>query len=974
MTGDRWQQVSKIYHAARQFDERDRGAFVRDACAGDEVLQREVESLLGYGSVAESPIERPAAAVVAQILDPAIVERAGQQIGPYTIESLLDSGGMGDVYRARDTKLGREVAIKILPVMFSADFDWRARFEREARLLAALNHPHIAQIYGLEESGGVQALVMELVPGNTLGQMIQANAKPGRGLPLALALDLARQIADALQAAHEKGIIHRDLKPANIKVTPDGSIKVLDFGLAKPIVGDAGSVEPLELPTVTIGRTREGVIVGTPAYMSPEQATGRTADRRSDIWAFGCVLFEMLTARRAFDAEDIAATISAVISKEPEWTALPRETPAPVRRVLRRCLQKDRKRRLADASDVRLEIEDALAPAAGEAAPLPPQAGSRLAGWMVAGAAVLAAGALALPAISHLREVPPVPPAETRLDITTPATTDPLSFALSPDGKQIVYAASAASGTRLWLRSLSLDSTTARPLPGTEGATFPFWSPDSRSIGFFAGGELKSLHLDAGQPHGLALAPVALGGTWNADRVILFVPTANFPVFRVDASGEQVPVTTLNGPSGHRFPHFLPGGHQFLYYASGSTTPRGIYVGSLSAPVGRWLTPSDTPGAYLARTERPREATGWLVWIQAGALRAQHLDLQREQLTGDLLTLADPVAYDPSTAGGFSALPTGMLAYRSGEGGERRQLTWVNRSGKTIGIMGGPDTNGMTNPRISPDGHRVAIARTVQGNKDIWLVDPMGMTQFTFDPGSDNFPIWSPDGSRLAFHSSRTGSPGVYIKPVSMARPEERLSDSVQVPTDWSQTAPFLLYFVADFNGGSPNGASDIWVLPLTGDRRPWAFLKTQAAERWATFSPNGRWVAYMSNQSGRDEIYVRPMWDGSGVQSTLQRQASKGGGVFPTWRNDGKEIYYLAPDGQMMAVPMTERGTEPGPGTPVALFHTDIVGGGQDRALGRQYDVSRDGRFLINTVVDKMNTTPITVIQNWRPLATGGR
>jgi serine/threonine protein kinase len=778
----------------------------------------------------------------------------GARIGPYEVAAQIGEGGMGVVYRATDTNLGRAVALKVLPDSVAHDPERVARLEREAKTLAALNHPNIAHIYGFERSNpstgsgqaGVHALVMELVDGPTLADRIAQGA-----VPLDEALAIARQIAEALEAAHEQGIIHRDLKPANVKVRDDGIVKVLDFGLAKAMEPTgAGRGDVTNSPTLSIAATQAGLILGTAAYMSPEQASGRPVDRRSDLWAFGVVLLEMLTGRRVFEGETISHVLAAVLTKEPDWSTLPLTTPTSIRRLLRRCLEKDRRRRLPDAAVARLEIEDALSAPASEVAPVvspvPSSRGSRL-GRIAAASALLLLVGLAVPAVRYLREAPSTPPLETRVDIVTPATRDLLSFALSPDGRSIVFAASGDGTPRLWLRSLA--STIAQPLPGTDGATFPFWSPDSRSVGFFADGQLKRLDLGAGAPRPLATA-VARGGTWSTEGVILFAPTFAGPLSRVTASGgTAVPVTELrDGQNSHRFPVFLPDGRHFLFYAQGRNDTAGIDLGSLdAADTTTLLTAADSAGAYLA--------PGWLFWVRAETLMAQRLDLARREMTGDPVAFADVVSSVSTNAPPVSASASGLVAYRS-EGASRRQLTWFDRTGKVLGILGAPDDSGLIGPNVSPDGQRAVAHRVVQGNVDIWLLDGPRMSRLTFDAGGDRFGIWSPNGSRIAFDSSRTGPRNLYEKPATGAGMETLLLESAQTKgaLDWSRDGRFLLYFSID-----PQTDADLWVLPLEGDRKPWAFLKTQFNEFAGRFSPDGRWIAYMSNESGRMEIYIRP-------------------------------------------------------------------------------------------------------------------
>jgi len=890
---------------------------------------------------------------------------------------------MGEVYRATDNNLKRSVAIKVLPASVAGDVDRLTRFQREAEVVAALNHTNIAAIYGLEKTPDFTALVMELVEGEDLSQRISRGP-----IPLDEVLSIARQIADALEAAHEQGIIHRDLKPANIKVRPDGTVKVLDFGLAKVMVGDAvssGAGSHTISPTFTSPAmmTSVGMILGTAAYMAPEQARGKAVDKRADIWAFGVVLYEMLTGTRAFGDEDVSMTLSKILQREPDFAALPSPLPARVSQALRVCLRKDPKQRAGDIRDVRLVLEGAFETVAAQpVASLPSPAPRRPLSWIAAFAvAAVMVGALAVPAVRHLRET--LPP-ETRVDIVTPATGQPSHFALSPDGRQVVFVASDEKTSRLWLRPLS--STTSQPLAGTEGASFPFWSPDSDSVGFFAGGALKRIDLGGGAPKILAPATNGSGGTWNADGVIAFAPNLTSPLLRVPATGgAAVAVTTLGAQQfGHFHPQFLPDGHRFLFTVGGSADVSGIYLGGLDGS-----SPTRLVSDFASGVHAP---AGWLLWLRAGSLMAQRLDAERPALTGEPMELADGVATDSGFArSAISVAATGLVAYRTA-GAAQRQLTWFDRTGMARGVAGEPDGS-VVQPRVSPDGRRVALVRTVQGLSDIWLLDGARASRFTFDPAQDFFPIWSPDSTRIVY-TSRAGSGigALFQKLTNGAGAEEPFltTDQTLTPTSWSADGRFLMYMSID-----PKTSSDIWVVPMSGnagDRKPFLFLKTPFREAYGVFSPDGRWVAYHSNESGRPEIYVRPFIPPSRQASTLasatadkspgrsavaagtaaptaggQWQVSVAGGILPLWRSDGKELYYVNPDGAMMAASITITGTSVEPGRPVMLFPTRMVGGGADIQLGRQYDVTADGRFLVNTLLNEA-PAPITLLQNWQP------
>ncbi len=875
---------------------------------------------------------------------------------------------MGEVFRARDTKLNRDVAIKVLPEALAQDTERVGRFRREAQILATLNHPNIAAIYGLEEgpslalSGGpgqsaVVALVMELVTGEDLAERLRRGA-----IPVVEAIGIAKQIAEALEEAHEHGIVHRDLKPANVKVTANGKVKVLDFGLAKALEGEsAGATANSQIshsPTMSRHATEAGLIFGTAAYMSPEQARGKPVDKRADIWSFGVVLWEMLTGKRLFVGETVSDVLAAVLTREADLGALPADTPPPIRKLLRRCLEKDRKRRLADAADARLELEDALTAPAADAtrATAGSSARVRLLSALVATLSVaLIAGLLAW---APWRAAPVLP--ETRLDIVTPPTDDPTSFALSPDGRQIVFEASGEGGSRLWLRPLA--TMTAQPLAGTEGGRFPFWSPDSRSVGFFTAGALKRLDLGGGAPRTLAPTIGSRGGTWNADGVIVFSPSSSGPLMRVSANGGAAVAVMTLGPqqSSYRWPHFLPDGRRFLLYAQGPPNTAGIYQGALGGSAPTRLTPADSAGTYLP--------SGWLLWVRAGTLVAQRLDVAQAALTGEPVTLADGVAGDDGfQKSAVSVAATGLVAYRT-SAGSQRQLTWFDRSGTARGAASDPDGT-LLDPRVSPDGRRVAVTRTVQGNTDLWLLDSARTSRFTFDAAIDRYPLWSPDGARIVFRSRRTGAGDLYQKLTSGAGVEERFvaSDQRMTPTSWPADGRFLLYLNID-----PQTNHDLWVLPMAGNHTPSVFLKTPFRETWGAFSPDGRWVAYHSNESGRDEIYVRPFVPpgamGAAVAASGQWQVSTAGGIHPKWRPDGKELYYLNPASEMMAAPITVSGSTIEPAAPVRLFPTRTFGGGVDSGQGRQYDIAPDGRFLINTALSGAAAAPITLLMNWNP------
>ncbi len=884
----------------------------------------------------------------------------GTQIGPYRVGAPLGSGAMGDVYRAHDTTLGRDVAIKLLPPAFTSDPDRRARFEREARLLASLNHPHIATVYGVEASAHGQAIVMELVEGPTLVERIAglrgkgsplrtSGASAGQaGLSVAETLGLARQIADALDAAHEKGIVHRDLKPANIKLTANGQVKILDFGLATA----AESAGPGQSAIDTRLVSQPGMVVGTAAYMSPEQARGQAVDKRTDIWAFGCVLYEMLTAKPVFAGDALADIMVGVVDREPDWAALPASTPSRVRELLQRCLQKDPRARLRDIGDARAELNAHESPAT-----TPRDASAARRERIVWSSAIAVLVLLAAVFAFRGRNLARPAAREMRVDITTPPTMDPVSLAISPDGRQIAFVADSEGRSRLWVRSL--DSSSARTLPGTDNASYPFWSPDSRSLGFFAETELKRLDLEDGSVRRLATAGLGGGGTWNREDIILFADTPGSSLVRVSANGGPVAAaTTLVPPqhTGHGFPQFLPDGRHFLFYARGTPESRGVYVGELDRSELRRLADTDSPAVLVA--------PGHVLFVRQGALFAQAFDPDRATLSGTASPVVDRVVTDPRRVPAVSASGTSAIVYRPGTWQAARQFVWLDRSGREIGKLGERDTGYSIGPTLSPDGRRVAMHRQSGGTGDVWLLDTARavLSRSTVNPAQDVFPTWSPDGSRILFASNRNGGYDLYVMPAG-GGPEERVMSSgamdstSKIPTDWSRDGHVL------FNHLGPAG-QDISALSLDGTRTVVPVAQSRFDERDGQFSPDGKWVAYQSNESGRFEVYVQP-FPGPGAKS----QISGNGGAQVRWRGDGREVLYVALDGRLMSVPIVP-GSKPDAldvGTPVPLFLTRI-GGAVQSANRPQYIVSADGqRFLMNSLLDEP-IAPITLVLNWSP------
>jgi serine/threonine protein kinase/Tol biopolymer transport system component len=874
----------------------------------------------------------------------------GKTIAHFEITGQLGKGGMGEVYQAKDRKLGRDVAIKVLPEEFVKDADRVARFQREAKLLASLNHPNIAAIYGLEEAGGTNLLVLELVEGQTLADRIKAGQ-----VPVEEALKLALQIAEALEAAHEKGVIHRDLKPANIKVTPDGKVKVLDFGLAKAFAGDQ-EVNLSNSPTLSNAATQQGIILGTAAYMSPEQARGAAVDKRTDIWAFGVVLFEMLTGKCLFAGDTVSDTLAAVLTRQPDWSLLPPGTPWRLRDLLAHCLERNPRRRLRDIGDACVQMEESLSAPGGALAAIPQPWWRRVA---LAVAAAIAGGAIVGTLVwVATRSIAPSAP-ELRLDITTPPTADPesesVSIAISPDGRRVVFAATPEGRTQLWIRSL--DDVAAQPLAGTDNATLPFWSPDSRSVGFFADEKLKRIDIAAGSVKTLADARDGRGGTWNRDGTILFAPNAVGPISRISAAGGKPAVLThveTDAQTDHRSPQFLPDGRHFLYYARGTPEGRGVYVGQLDGTHSQRLLDADAAAVYAS--------TGHILFVRQGALYAERFDLDRLALVGDSFQVAQQVIVSAGISiAALSASQAGPIIYCAGP--IAGQLVWTDRSGKVGESIG--DAGGVyLSPSLSPDERRVAVARNVSSNWDVWLIDTArGMNRrLTSHPAVDGLAVWSPDGSHIVFSSARRGSNmlDLYTMLVSGTGGEELLLETPGggASTDWSSDGRFLLYHCPRLTT-----RHDLWALPMDGNKKPFPVAQSTFNELNGQFSADGKWIAYQSDESGRSEIYVQP-FPGPGDKT----QVSTAGGGQVRWRADGKELFYIALDGHLMAVPirLPSNGGTVDIGRPVRLFPTHIRYGVLTN-YGAQYAVAPDGqRFLMNTVTEETHT--ISVILNWKP------
>jgi len=864
---------------------------------------------------------------------------------------------MGEVYRARDTKLGRDVAIKVLPEAFARDPERLSRFQREARMLASLNHPNIAAIYGLEESAGTSYLVMEMVPGATLAEKIRSEG----AIPVEETLALARQMAEALEAAHETGIIHRDLKPANVKVTPDGKVKILDFGLAKAFADEGTSEDIANSPTLSMAATMEGVILGTAAYMSPEQARGKSVDKRTDIWAFGVVLYEMLTGEPLFAGETVSDTLAAVLRHEPEWS----KVPAPMRRLLRSCLEKDPKNRLRDIADFGLLAQDGPEPVGRPQGlgPSPPWL------WAVAAAACLVAAALA---VLYFREKATPPPKSVRFQIRLPekvAFTTSADLALSPDGHRVAFPAIGPDGrTAVWVQDLDADE--ARALPDTDAIGDPpplFWSPDSRFVVFAAAGKMRKADLLNATSQDICYRRpnTPIGGAWNDEGVIIF-GSATSGLWKVPAAGgTPIPLTVLDESRQereHELPSFLPDGRHFLYLQiSAASEESGIYVGSLDdAPESQSKKRILATGFGASYALSEDGKTARLLFLRGSTLMAQNFDTTKLELLGEALPLTDGVGSAFET-GQFSVSPN-TLVYREKTASSGYQLTWFDRQGKNIGQVGDPGY--ITTVRISPDGTRVAFAKGTANasNIDLWVLDLArnATTRFTFGPGRNEFPVWSPDGSEIVFSSNRDGVYNLYRKPADGSKAEQLLlrTNDDKRAFSWSHDGRFLSYATS-----RASGTERPWALPMQGEPTPIPLENGSFDESRFEFSPDGRWVAYESNETGQYEVYVKEF---GGLADTVATSGkwmiSKDGGFNPRWRADGKELVYTSLDLATLMSVSVDLGRSFQAGTPRALFELPVDRGG----TGRVAPTADLKRFLMTIPVVRKAAQTFTVMLNW--------
>jgi Tol biopolymer transport system component len=887
---------------------------------------------------------------------------AGARLGPYAVVAPLGAGGMGEVYRATDTKLGRDVALKLLPATLAAEPDRLARFEREAKMLASLSHPNIATLFGLEDIDGRRVLAMELVEGEDLAQRLKRGA-----IPLDDSLAIASQVAEALEGAHEKGIVHRDLKPANVKVTPDGKVKVLDFGLAKAWSGErpgaTSSADLSQSPTLAQTGTAAGLILGTAAYMSPEQARGRPVDRRADIWAFGALLYEMLAGRPLFSGDTVSDVLASVLRQEVDWKALPPGVPAELRRLLARCLERDPRQRLHDVADARIVIDEVASGRDTRAEPPAASPRGRRAAGLVGAFGLLAGLALGWLASSRLAsrgDGGSAPPFHAEFQVAAPDRTSLVAgIALSPDGEKLAFVARGEDGrTALWVRELA--STEAKMLPGTVDARYPFWSPDSRRIGFFAQNRLKVTELFGGQPRVLTetgSTQDVRGGAWGSGDVILFAPSFVGPLLAVPARGGKVePATRIAEGSGigtHRFPSFLPDGRRFLLYASTGTgtEPGTLWLGELGSLDPKLLGPSTSRGIWAP--------PGHVLYVTGDSLVAHAFDDRRNELVGDPVPLGISLAGTIAVSGlrSLSAAANGVIAYRADKRGATRVVV-TDRSGTEMETVAPESSTFNYAPRLSPDGRRLVLTRYEPGatNGSLWLLELQRKVETRLTVGStdDQLPAWSPDGRELAY-ASIGGEPGASgIFRVTADRPGQgrRLlpSDSFASPEAWTPDGRRLVYAQT-----SPQGRNSLWILSLDGDPSPRHLGQEHAAEWGSDLSPDGRWIAYCSDASRRWEVYVRAL-DSTGGEVRVSTE----GGFAPRWRRDGRELFYVDDNRRLMAVPVLSL-DPPTFGPPAALFSARL-----EEASDRQYDVFPDGRrFLLNRSLAE-EREPISVVLGW--------
>src|SRR5579863_3708368 len=897
---------------------------------------------------------------------------SGTRLGPYEIESPLGAGGMGEVYRARDTRLERTVAIKVLNAQLVASAELRARFEREAKIISQLQHPHICVLHDVGNEGPIDYLVMEFLQGESLADRLRKG-------PLASeeVLRIAIEIADALEKAHRAGVVHRDLKPGNVMLTKSGA-KLLDFGLAKPLnatvasgtgrtssasVFAAALTQSMPSPSPAAPLSTAGAVIGTVQYMSPEQIQGVEADARSDIFSFGVMLFEMVTGKRTFEGKTQASIVGQILAVDPPSVSTLRpETPPGLDRVIRLCLDKDPDERIQSAHDLKLQLQAiAEAPLAATQSSAVVSARRSLLPWAAAGVLAIVAIGFAVAYLQSLR-VPQVSvhsyilaPEKATFLLTGNTAGPPV---LSPDGLRLAFVAKNADGKQmLWIRPLN--SAVAQPMSGTEGATYPFWSADSRYVAFFDANKLNKLDASGGPPQALCDAPAGRGGSWGTTGTIVFAPDTNVGLARVDAAGgTRVAVSTPDSrETSHRWPDFLPDGKHFIYFAHGGTNAdSGIYVAALDSKDRKLLLHNDSNAIYAA--------PGYLLFVRDNTLVAQRFNLRSLALEGEAKPVADHVAVNTDTwRSVLTASASGALLYQHGAAGGGSQLFWYDPSGKQ-GEPVVPETADYYWPILSPDASKLAFALENNGVDDIWVLDLARhtRTRITFGPQYSGWPIWWPDGKSIVFTYGPSGNmDSLYRQNADGTGSKEKLLETPGVriiPFSVSPDGRYIAYMRVD---PKSNTGLDIWALPMfpdkSGEQKPLLALDTIFADITPSFSPDGKWLAYANNETGRQEVYIQPFPTGAG-----RWQLSTAGGSRPNWRKDGKELFFFSNDQQMMAVDVSQKGASLQLGTPHVMFKATTVTGSSG-----PYSVSGDGKkFVMNTVLPQSITEPLTLITNW--------
>ena len=949
-----WAELKVAFAAIVDGGPEERDRHVAELRAIDPALPAMLDAMLEADSRGET--------LMPLIDPPQAASRRPERIGGYDVVDVIGAGAMGEVYRARDSRLGRDVAIKVLRDAAVSDADRLARFEREARVLASVNHPRVAHVYGLESVGGSPALVMELVDGPTLAEVASRN-RPGR-VAMTEALRLAAQIADGLSAAHDRGIIHRDLKPGNIALTADGNVKVLDFGIAKRLAEPDLAGTP--------GQTLAGTMLGTPAYMSPEQARGEVCDQRADIWAFGCVLVELLSGRSPFARPTTSESLAAVLEHTPDLATLPAATPETVRALIRHCLDKDPQRRLRDIADARLILEDALG--AGSAAGGPVRRHRAILPWIGASAALTAVALATVDATSWLIREPPAAPGRLVSTIVLPpglrlggrnlpARFAESHFAVAPDGQRIaVVAIDSAGQSRLWMRELSSD--VFLPLAGTEGASSPFWSPDSAMLGFVADRRLRTIPAAGGTP--FTVAPTVFrSGAWNRDGQILFAPAGRSPLHVVAATGgESRPVTRLDRATGetqHSEPSFLPDGRRFLYFSHGSLKggaldPRGVFVGSLD--------PSEAPRLLLAGVGQARYANGRLLFVRNGMLMAQPFDAERLTLSGTAAPIIEDLRSPNSGSTGptaaYSASTQGVLAYQAVVP-TRSQPVVVDAGGKEIAKLGTPGD--ISDVAVSPDGRTLvtSVVDPARATRDLWLYPIAGGPgrRLTFEAADEFAPVWSPHGDRLLFSSSHDGLVELVVVNLNgKVAPQPFGADQEGVgkfAADWSRDNRAVLYV----GGGRAINRSDLFVAPVADGPPARALLDSSFVETHGRIAPAGDWMAYTSDETGRLEVYV----DRFPALGDKQIVSADGGG-WPRWSREGHELFWVTDQGGLVVSTMRRTGGSLKVVSQRALYPLNAREPGRLDAYA--YDVLPGGRFIVNRLAADAVPPTITIVINW--------